>query len=121
MTIEGATTFNPQSWSPDGTKLVFFYNGSSSNRQDIGVLSLDGEKSRVHGGRVSPRATQIGGDVDARAIETSKAGATEYVPAHRSYVIGSVLFSVASLEAAINELFTDASEANLGKETAGDW
>ena len=52
---------------------------------------------------------------NARAIERSKAGATGDVPEHRSYVIGSVLFSVASLEAAINELFTDASEANLGK------
>ena len=51
----------------------------------------------------------------ARAIETAKLGAKEYVPDHRSYVIGAVLFSVASLEAAINELFTDASEGNLGR------
>jgi hypothetical protein len=51
----------------------------------------------------------------AKSIETSKAGTKAYFPEHRSYVIGSVLFSVAALEAAINELFADASEANLGK------
>ena len=43
MTIEGATFINPQSWSPDGTKLVFFYNDSPATGQDIGVLSVDGE------------------------------------------------------------------------------
>jgi len=52
---------------------------------------------------------------NAKIVETSRAGAKEYVPEHRSYVIGSVLFSVAALEAAINELFADASEANYGK------
>ena len=37
---------------------------------------------------------------------------------HRSFVVGSVLASVAFLEAAINELFATAQDHNIGKEVA---
>jgi hypothetical protein len=52
---------------------------------------------------------------NAKSIEITKLGTKAYFADHRSYAIGAVLFSVAALEAAINELFADASEGKLGK------
>ena len=48
-----------------------------------------------------------------RQLEVAHAGRVVFLADHRSYVVGAIFFSVAALEAAINELFTDASEGNL--------
>jgi hypothetical protein len=52
---------------------------------------------------------------NSRDVEFANAGHHIYVADHFSFVMGSVLFSVASLEAAINELFADAAESNLAR------
>ena len=45
VTIEGATMIDPRSWSPDGKTLAFFYRDSPVTGQDVGVLSMDGERA----------------------------------------------------------------------------
>jgi hypothetical protein len=49
----------------------------------------------------------------AKAIEVDRAGTIDFSPDHWGYVVGSILSSVAYLEAAVNELFADASERHL--------
>ena len=46
----------------------------------------------------------------ARHLELQHAGQHLYLAEHRSHAIGAVIFSAAALEAAANELFSDASE-----------
>ena len=44
MTFESETFVAPYGWSPDGTRLVFEYQATGLGR-NIGVLSMDGERS----------------------------------------------------------------------------
>ena len=45
MTIEGAQFLDARGWSPDGETLVFWYRGSGTTGGDIGVLSLEEERT----------------------------------------------------------------------------
>jgi hypothetical protein len=49
----------------------------------------------------------------AKRVEEANSGRTVYLLEHRAHAMGAVVFSIAALEAAINELFTDAAEGNL--------
>jgi hypothetical protein len=50
---------------------------------------------------------------EARRLEVAAAGTRPvFSPDHRGYVVGAILSSAAFLEAAINELFTDAYESH---------
>jgi hypothetical protein len=49
----------------------------------------------------------------ARTIEVERAGTTEFSPEHRASILASIFFSVAFLEASVNELFTDAYDGHL--------
>jgi len=49
----------------------------------------------------------------AKAVEVARAGTTRFSLDQWGYVVGSVLSSVAFLEAAINELFADTSDGRL--------
>jgi len=48
--------------------------------------------------------------MQAKAIEVARADTAKSATDHEAYVVGAVLSSVAFLEAAINELFADASD-----------
>jgi hypothetical protein len=49
---------------------------------------------------------------EARTIEASHAGRSQFDRAHRSYVLSSILSSVAYLEGMVNELFEDADDGH---------
>jgi hypothetical protein len=51
----------------------------------------------------------------AQAFEVAHVGQRVFISEHRSTVVGAVLFSVACLEAAANELFADAAEGTLSR------
>ena len=45
LTIDGAVTLRPHGWTPDGRTLVFDYAMPDTTRWNIGVLSMDGERT----------------------------------------------------------------------------
>lgn len=78
----------------------------------VGATALAGSVGAEHRNYFSTHHIQAAAYFtrQAKAIETERAGSTEFSPEHRSYAMAAVFFAVSFLEAGVNELFADASD-----------